>query len=236
MKKMFLHLVVFIVIFLCGHGISHANLSDGLIAYYPFDGDANDKSGNGNHGIVYGSTLVEDVYGNPNGAYYFDGMSNYIEVPRKESLKITTSLSIGSWVYIESYAGGWSPIICKGNTSSMKSPYALLGLSNNPALLLNRENLVGSSIIPQNQWVHIAATWDGATVRFYINGIEDPVTQEFSNPLGVTDESLIIGSDPPGQNEWFHGKLDEIRIYNRALSESEIQLLADKLQAQMSVH
>ncbi len=69
---------VCVVVFLfCG--ITHAGLSDGLVAYYPFNGNANDESGNGNNGIVHGATLTADRSGNANSAYSFNGIDNYID-------------------------------------------------------------------------------------------------------------------------------------------------------------
>jgi hypothetical protein len=78
MRKKLLGILVLSLLVLGLNGIGLANLGDGLVAYYPFNGNANDESGNGNHGIVYGATIVEDVNGKPMGAYHFDGLSNYI--------------------------------------------------------------------------------------------------------------------------------------------------------------
>jgi PKD repeat protein len=202
-----------------------AGLNDGLVAYYPFDGNANDASGNGHDGTVNGATLTEDRYGNANRAYSF-GVNNYIRVADDESLDITNEITMAAWIYRETHTSGWESIFTKGHTSSMNSPYALLIHQNTIELALNRKHLQGSVDIPANQWIHVAATWDGHEVKYYINGVQDPKVHQYSNALRITDEDLLIGSDPPGAPEWFNGKLDELRIYNRALSESEIQALS----------
>jgi hypothetical protein len=67
------------LLILGSYGFGHAGLNDGLMVHYPFNGNANDESGSGNHGTVYGATPTEDRFGNPNSAYYFDGIDNYIE-------------------------------------------------------------------------------------------------------------------------------------------------------------
>ena len=165
MKKRTLGLIVIAILLV--FNISergYADLNDGLVAYYPFNGNANDESGNGNNGIVYGATLAVDRYGKPNGAYYFDGSSNYIKVPHKEILNIQNSLSIVSWVYVESYTYEFASIVCKGDTASMlNSPYALT-VRTYTELILDRIELIGNVVVPLKTWVHIAATWDGTNV------------------------------------------------------------------------
>ncbi len=82
-----------------------ADLKDGLVAYYPFNGNASDKSGNGNHGTVYGATLTKDRFGNTNSAYSFDGIDDYIMVDLSVSLKFnpnTSSFTLSAWVSPES--------------------------------------------------------------------------------------------------------------------------------------
>jgi len=76
-----------------------ASLTDGLVAYYPFNGNANDESGNGNDGTVTGAALTADRFGNPNSAYSFDGINDIIEVSHSSSLNITSAISLCAWVY-----------------------------------------------------------------------------------------------------------------------------------------
>ena len=81
MQKSIVIVVLAIVVSCCGFaGIVQADLSDGLVAYYPFNGKANDESGNGNHGTVNGATLAEDRFGNVDSAYNFDGVNDYITI------------------------------------------------------------------------------------------------------------------------------------------------------------
>ncbi|MEJ7822566.1 MAG: hypothetical protein WKF85_09610, partial [Chitinophagaceae bacterium] len=77
---------------------SQINLSKGLVAYYPFNGDANDASGNGNHGIAYNVTPATDNFGKPNSAFSFNGTNSYIRVPNSPSLNPTSQISICAWV------------------------------------------------------------------------------------------------------------------------------------------
>jgi len=77
-----------------------ADLSDGLVAYYPFNGNANDESGNGNHGTVNGATLTEDLFENAESAYSFDGTNSFIEVMDTPALRLNnTDFTVSAWVY-----------------------------------------------------------------------------------------------------------------------------------------
>jgi hypothetical protein len=92
---------VCVVVFLfCG--ITHAGLSDGLVAYYPFNGNANDESGNGNNGTVNGATLTMDRFGNPNSAYNFDGMNNFIEISSLSNMQYKP-ITYSVWINVSSY-------------------------------------------------------------------------------------------------------------------------------------
>ena len=78
-----------------------SGMEDGLVAYYPFDGNAQDASGYGNDGISYGPTLTEDREGKANSAYLFDGINDYVQVPYDASLDINHAITISAWVLME---------------------------------------------------------------------------------------------------------------------------------------
>jgi hypothetical protein len=100
-------------------GAAKADLNTGLVAYYPFNGNANDVSGNNNHGILNGGvTLSQDKLGNENSAYYFDGVSGYISVPNKKTLNPANQVTISLWVRLDNNINGWMPLIDKGGTGS----------------------------------------------------------------------------------------------------------------------
>ncbi len=86
-------------------GIAKADLNNGLVAYYPFDGNATDMSGNGHNGIVSGATLCADRNGKANSAYSFDGVNDYIKIPHHSALNFSNDFSIAFWVKSDSSAG-----------------------------------------------------------------------------------------------------------------------------------
>jgi len=81
LKRIILSLMCVFLLVFAFVNYANADLDDGLVAYYPFDGDATDSSGNGHDGTVYGATLVVDRNGQANGAYSFDGQNDYIKIP-----------------------------------------------------------------------------------------------------------------------------------------------------------
>src|SRR5205085_3568228 len=92
------------------------DLNNGLVAYYPFNCNANDASGNGNNPIFNNATLTSDVYGNANSAYHFNGIDNYIQIPNSNSLNAANTISICAWVKPTGFYQG----TCHGNSVLMK--------------------------------------------------------------------------------------------------------------------
>lgn len=88
--------VVFVALFV-GAWTGRADLDSGLVAYYPFSGNANDASGNGNNGTVYGPVLTNDVFGSSSSAYQFDGVNDYVSIPNSSTLSFTDNFSFSLW-------------------------------------------------------------------------------------------------------------------------------------------
>ncbi len=112
-KKISSTLLLFFVFFACSQ-TAHADLADGLMAYYPFDGNADDMSGNRNDGKQYGGVQYKlGIIGQSAG---FDGIDDYIQVISSTTLNPIDQLSISFWVKVDGYTNLWSPIIHKGGT------------------------------------------------------------------------------------------------------------------------
>ncbi|GMV00337.1 MAG: LamG domain-containing protein [Ignavibacteriota bacterium] len=204
--------------------ITLAQPTQGLIAYYPFNGNANDLSGNGNNGATIGGCdWVQGVTGQ---ACSFDG-NGYISVPNSPSLQSpSTSLSIAFWLYLDEWTNGWAPILAKSNTSSSYGQYSL-EINNNGTLNFwtgNGGNYFTHNLISDN-WYHLAFTWDGNQAKFYIDGSLRE-TLNFSGFITSDELPLEIGRHIPGStNDYLIGKLDELVLYNRALTNQEIYQL-----------
>ena len=203
----------------------------GLVAEYLFQGNAKDTSGNNNHGEVFGAVLVEDRFDRAKSAYYFNGKSSYIRVPHSASLNLKDSLTFSVWVYISSFnPNGYAMILDKGpNTLTyeffVQRTEMVVALGKKPVDVELRE---GPLDIRLDQWNHLALTWDGTNVTYYFNGVPDRDVDTFEGPLNTNAEALFIGRSPIGRvispefDEYFHGAIDDIRIYDRALTAAQI--------------
>jgi|GEM_PF-3159155 len=209
----------------------YADLSTGLIAYYPFNGNAQDASGNANHGTLFGPTLTSDKQNNSNSAYLFDGIDDYIEIADSDSLDMGTSdYSIVAWVKISTPTNN-GRIFSKGSSACVTG--YMLRLNANQAHLENAfENsckiiFAGNQDIADNEWHFVVGVVKRSEGGFiYVDGeldnsqLQDTSAYDFSN-----QRNAWIGRNDVHQDEAFNGVIDELRIYNRALSESEIRQL-----------
>lgn len=208
----------------------------GLMAYFDFENNFNDLSGNGNNGSPIGNvTFVDGVVGK--GAK-FDG-AGYVNVKDSNSLDLTNALTFSAWLYKEDPLGEGirTPILCKGETDDFyETPYRFfLGLgANNPEINLIDENQsdsaeqVSDAIVSTQNWTHVAVTWDGKHMRFYKNGAlsDEPIETEYLTTMLCNDQNLTIGMDSV-DGIFYKGIIDELRIYNRALSDVEIKTVYD---------
>ena len=203
----------------------------GLVAYYPFNGNANDESGFGNNGIVNGATLTTDKQGNSNKAYSFDGIDDFIKVENSYSLQnIGNEITISAWVFANQYSvtsNEYIPILEKNN-SQQETMQFYLGYDKTVSKLYSGNNgkthLGDCPLITLNNWHHIVVVYSNTSAFFYIDGIKYNSTQTY-NVNSNNTLPLIIGQNPAGLNEVLNGKLDNIRIYNRALTNTEVQAL-----------
>jgi len=195
-------------------------LKNGLIAYYPFNSNTNDESGNNNHGTANGGSLTTDKNGNSNKAYNFDG-SHYIKVPNSTSLSsVSNTFTITAWV---NNLDELVSVVCKAALAGSTMQFRFF--SDATIFFANNGKAADFTITlnPLNTWKHIAVTSDGTTARYYLNGvlISSVVTTVASNSNDHTTD-MYIGADTHGVTEYHRGKLDEIRIYNRVLSDGEV--------------
>jgi hypothetical protein len=222
-----------------------STLHEGLQAYYPFNGNANDVSRNKNNPIFNNATLTADRFGSPNSAYHFNGIDNYMQILNSLSLN-PSQISICAWVRVTGFYYGpchSNRIIMKGNADytptgnyrlTFDDSYYTNGAncSNSiPDTLrenfsgVNARNITGS-FLNKNEWYFLVYTYDGTTARLYQNS---KLVDSLHAPLSFTNgDDLFFGRlnnvDFP---YWFNGDLDEVRIYNRAISQKEVRKLAN---------
>jgi hypothetical protein len=206
-------------------------LDRSMVGNWKFDegagNTAEDSSGYGNDGTLYNNpTWVDGKYGK---ALSFDGVDDRIEAPHSDSLAMTQEYTIGAWVYWRGVGSvpPWGNILVKVGPDNYglwihEDGYVhhCLTFSGGSRECFN----TASGVVPTNEWVYIAGTFDGNNVKTYVNGEVWEWTR-----VGTLESStgvLRIGAHSPS---WalMNGVIDEVRIYSRALSEEEIKTLYD---------
>jgi hypothetical protein len=204
-----------------------APLPPGLIALWRGETDASDLIG-GHDGTFFAGAAPTGpkitASGKVGDAFDFDG-TVHVRVPDSPALK-PAQLTVEAWVFPVAPSGGFHAIIARGSSTNEDDTW-YLGLSDGMPQFWSHGNrlLQGPSLIPENEWTHLAITFDGSSKRLYVNGAWVGSHDEFSAlvydavPLPVT-----IGSDWANNvsSARFNGRIDEVAIYNRALTEYEI--------------
>jgi len=207
----------------------NGELIGGLVAYYPFNGNANDGSGNGNHGTINGATPAMDRFGSPNRAYYFDGVNDGIVVPDSNTLDIANSITITAWIKPNQGSTSTKYIVEKRELTHGGAVYSLdiypgtiRGIFRYGAGT-NTRDATGATPIAADQWQQIAVTWNGSTITVYYNGQADGTAAFTEGPIQTSTGDLEIGHYSGGLPvPYFNGTIDDVRIYNYALSTAEI--------------
>lgn len=227
------------------------NLSNGLIAYYPFNGNANDESGNGNNLTVMGPTLTSDRFGLSNKAYLFQGVQNeaqYLVTNKIDVFKVPI-YSFSIWFKLNSYYPNTTQanafdyanfnllgiLALNSNVWSVGPAISSLIISNAKQLYHGHwtptnggQGQVYNDTISLDKWYNLIINYDGNKTRMYLNGL---IINETSSPLSYNNQfDLTIGGQRNGTNmsvmAGFKGIIDDLRWYNRILTQEEINYLA----------
>ncbi|MBU0486624.1 MAG: PKD domain-containing protein [Bacteroidetes bacterium] len=211
------------------------NLDSGLVAHYPFNGNANDESGNNNHGTVNGAVLTADRFGNANKAYNFNGTNNSIVGNTDTLLELAHNRTISAWARSTRIGNPEGIAGYYGSTPWDNNDGYLLSLSTTGKLdaveanynggagawdnVLSNDTYAGDSI-----WHFIVGWRSNDTTYLYVDGIRQTA---FSTRVPTfINGKLIIGNTFAGTNDqFFKGQIDDIRIYNRPLNQAEIDSL-----------
>lgn len=210
---------------------SAANLDSGLVAYFPFNGNANDESGNNNNGTVNGSQLTQDRFGIPGKAYYFNGAGDFISIPDNPDL-FSDELTISWWYKLTEIPGPAAVVIGWVDGGHRYQQF----FSGGQLSYLNGYNLNQSGILfnpifglnDLNVWKNVVVTYKKltettSTTSIYVDG-ELKQTDNHNIAMDyVPGINFFIGKNHNGN--FFKGYLDDFRIYNRVLNDNEILAL-----------
>ena len=202
--------------------------TNGLVGYWPFNGNANDESGSGNNGTVNGASLITDRYGNSDKAYSFAGNQN-ITIQNSSSLIFANArISISYWFKIDNYYGTQGHIAKSDPFGPIENGWNIIMPNNNAQLIDFQVNYPNSFAITTNHgipsdWIHLVITLENGYYKAYKNGILVG-SQYISSMASATISNtypLYFGVDRD-LSSYFRGKLDDIGIWNRALTQQEI--------------
>jgi len=180
-----------------------------------------DQSGNNNNGTIYGATFIDSPF---NKALSFDGVDDCIEIPHSETIRLIRHFTISVW--IKPKMAEIETIIAKGIGANTNY---YMGLMQDTEMYVvfyvcdARGYIHG--LIPSNmsvecdKWHHVVGVYDGSKFQVFVNGVGSDVAY-WSGKIKDNTLSLLIGVQTG--DDWFNGIIDEVRIYNRALSELEI--------------
>lgn len=224
----------------------------GQIAYYPFDGNANDLTGNDHNGTIYGAVLTDDRDGNASRAYYFNGNLAYIDLGNASELKrYKSDYTVCGWINLASFSSTYNSIILSNRNHQTPSVSgSFMGVGGLQASLSKRVEFVQNATVTSDEftfdylssdtqleldtWYFFAISYEYKgnlenTLKIYINGNfeSQKLVGEVIDP---EDAPSYLGCEPAlSPIEYsFHGSMDELEIYARALSETEIQSIYNK--------
>ena len=207
-----------------------ANYQTGnLQAYYPFNGNANDESGNANNGFAYLTTLTKDRFGKANSAYLFDGATSYIQIHNTTALNFRKGITLNFWMTPKYfYTTREQYPISHGNWEKRWK----VSLTNNKLRWTVKtdagvRDLDAVTTLQLDSLYNVTALFDGMSMEIYINGKLDAVTP-FSGQILVSDVDLTFGEVVPANTAYnFNGVLDDIRLYDYALLPDAINQFYD---------
>lgn len=219
----------------CQTAYSQVDLNLGLVAHYPFNGNANDVSVNAINGTVVNATLTTDRDGNPNSAYYFNGTNAYIQLPYSNLYNFAPndSFSISVWVLPD--AGNSWPAQSVIVKSPPNADYTL-SLWNYGTYVFNYKAMSGyannnvvtgtTTMVTNTCWYNVVTTYKNGVWKLYVNGnLESQDLSQTKHILQDGISKIVFGKKGESNGDWYKGKMDEIRLYHRVLNQQEVDTI-----------
>lgn len=214
--------------------VLNVGVGSGLVGYYPLNGNANDYSGNGYNGAVSGATLAIDRFGNADSCYSFTNYPSYIEINHNSVLNMTRIVSMSFWLKMTSFKDEYAVVVGKSGIPISATNVSYLVLVKNTGLVrLASSDSLGTyryadsatGVISLDTWYHCCAIFDCDTGYFdcYIDGNRVINSYENKEDIYASTTTLFLGSRLASYE--YIGSIDDVRIYNRALTTTEIAQL-----------
>ncbi len=213
--------------------------TNGLVGWWPFNGNANDESGNGNNGTVNGASLVDDRFGNPTKAYSFNGIDNHITISNQVTSLISNSYSVSFWILTSDTSLQYDghEVISDRDITSFDFKFRLIYGIQQPLFLQNtylqtcsNSNstcyAINTSLPNTTVWEHYIMTYDNNSSIFkaYKNGVllDSVANVNFSSGNRQINIGRSVNPDNINGNAYYNGQFDDLAIWNRVLTQQEI--------------
>lgn len=221
---------------ICLSGVAFSDIDPSIVIYFTFDedegGKVSDISGTGNDGAITNATMVDGKYGK---ALEFDGATAHVLVTPNATLDLTGGMTIMAWIYKPEFLTGNNGETIVSKKQSGAYTLEVTGWNNRfPEKLSSEPRISGTyhpvespEAVPLNIWVHTAVTYDGNSLRLYVDG--EMVTEEqWPGTIDTNSASLYVGAEsdgnqPDATHGRFKGMIDEVIVANRAFSDDEIK-------------
>ena len=206
--------------------------TDRLVARWRLDEDsgstAADSSGSGFSGTLVGNPKWQPSNGKVEGALQFDGHGDYVRIEHDSTFDFADEITVAAWVRIAAAPVDWAPIVTKGNSAwrltsywaQNKFHFALTGVG------FGLSWVDGKREVAAGEWHHVTGTYDGANIRLYVDGEQDQ-TSSYRGRMTSNDFDVCIGANSEKPGRYWKGLIDDVRIYNYALSPQDIRAICD---------
>ena len=205
-------------------------LDRGLVGHWTFDDGegaiARDVSGGENHGRIMGGAKWTD--GKIGGALAFDGEDDFVSIPNQDHFNLTGGITVLAWVQVRSFTRPWQAIVTKGDRAwrlHRANERQSVGFACSDLARDQVGDLLGKTDIADGEWHHVAGILDEGKMSIFVDGVLD-ASATFSPNISTNEYPVLIGANAQVKGRWFHGIIDEVRIYDRALSLDELRALA----------
>jgi hypothetical protein len=199
----------------------------GLVGWWKFDeGEgtiAKDSSGFGHDGKLNGNARW--TTGKAGGAVQLDGKGSFVSIADRSAFNMGGKVTVAGWVNVHAVPSEWMAIVTKGDNAWRLSMYEKERRFHFSVNDWNRLELNGSIAVEADTWHHVAGVYDGQEVRLYIDGKLD-TKQPWTGGIGRNNAEVLIGENAERRGRCFDGMMEDVRVYNYALSDNEIKALA----------